>query len=517
MQQLISQILEVGRATWRRRWVGVLVAWLTAILGVIGLGMVHDRFEATARVYVDTKNVLRPLMRDLAVEPDLDQTVGLLARTLITRPNVEMLMDKSFPEARQAPPEDRERMIEGLMRGIKIASSGRDNVFNFSYRGTNPETTRLVVANLVSLFLTSDTGNKQRDAENARDFIDEQIKNYESRLADAENRLKEFKLRNLGVTDTSGKDYFARMTALTEDMSKLSVELRAAEQSRDALKRELGGETEPLVPETLTAGTQPQTSEYDARLEAQRKQLDELLRRYTDQHPDVIATKRLIASLEADRERDLEARRKVAASKPAVVSSSTNSAQQQIRLALAQSEAEVASLRVRAGDMRERLAQLRASATRVPQIEAEMAQLNRDYEVIKGAYQTMVSRREKAALSEDVDATRSAQFQIIDPPRTTPQPVSPNRPVLSVLVVVLSLAAGLAAAFLAARLSPTFDSARLLGEATRRQVLGTVSMVTNAGTLRRARAERVGFGTALGSLVIAASVWVAWISVQPVR
>jgi polysaccharide chain length determinant protein (PEP-CTERM system associated) len=514
MEQLKTQILEAARAMWRRRWIGVLVGWLVAVLGAIGVSMLHDRFEASARVYVDTKSVLRPLMRDLAVEPDLDQTVGLLARTLITRPNAEVLVDKSFPEARRAPPEEREQMVERLMGDIRIASSGRDNVFNFSYRGTDPETTRLVVANLVSLFLASDTGNKQRDAQAARDFIDEQIKNYESRLAEAENRLKEFKLRNLGVTDTSGKDYFARMTALTEEMSKLSVELRAAEQSRDALRRELGGETESLVPETL-ASSSVQTSEYDARLEAQRKQLDELLRRYTDQHPDVVATKHLIASLEADREREIDARRKAAAGKPAApLPGGANSTQQQIRLALAQSEAEVASLRVRAGDMQARLAQLRASATRVPQIEAEMAQLNRDYEVIKGAYQTMVSRREKAALSEDVDATRSAQFQIIDPPRTEPKPVFPNRPVLSVLVVFLALVAGIAATFLAANLSPTFDSARLLGEATHRKVLGSVSMVMNATTLRQARVEKMGFGSALGSLLVAAGVWVAWVAMQ---
>ena len=514
MDQLIPQVLEVGRAMWQRRWIGVAVAWLAAILGAAGLAMVRDRFEATARVYVDTKSVLRPLMRDLAVEPNLDQTVGLLARTLITRPNVEFLLDKSFPNAHTAPREERERMVEGLTREIKIASSERDNVFNFSYRGTNPETTRLVVANLVSLFLASDTGNKLRDAQSAREFIDEQIKSYELRLAEAENRLKEFKLRNLGVTDTSGKDYFARMTALTEDMSKLSVELRAAAQSRDALKHELSGETESLVPETLTAASPVHVSEYDARLEGQRKQLDELLRRYTDQHPDVIATKRLIASLEEDRRRDVDARRKAAANMPATASPAANQGRQQIRLALAQADAEVASLRVRAGDMQARLAQLRASATRVPQIEAEMAQLNRDYEVVKSAYQTMVSRREKAALSEDVDATRSAQFQVIDPPRTAPQPVFPNRAALTELVIVLALAAGVAATFLAAHLLPTFNNARLLGEMTGRPVLGSVSMVMSADTLRQARGEKFRFVAAFGSLIIAAGVWIAWTSMQ---
>ena len=514
MDHLITQALEVGRAMWQRRWIGIAVAWLVAIAGAVGLAMIRDRYEATARVYVDTKTVLRPLMRDLAVEPDLDQTVGLLARTLITRPNVELLLAKSFPSARAASAEERERMIESMSREIKIASSGRDNVFNFSYRGTDPETTRIVVANLVSLFLASDTGNKQRDAQSARDFIDEQIKSYEARLAEAENRLKDFKLRNLGVADASGKDYFARMTALTEEMSRLSVELRAAEQSRDALKRELSGETESLVPEIAVASPAALVTDYDARLDAQRKQLDELLRRYTEQHPDVIASRRLIASLEEDRRRELEARRQAAAKAPASASPSANQGRQQIKLALAQAEAEVASLRVRAGDMQARLAQLRASATRVPQIEAEMAQLNRDYEVVKGAYQTMVSRREKAALSEDVDATRAAQFQVIDPPRTAPQPVFPNRGALTKAVIVLSLAAGLVATFLLAHLIPTFSSARLLAEMTGRKALGTVSMVMNADTMRVARGEKLRFVSAFGSLVVAAGVWIVWTSMQ---
>jgi len=513
MDQLITQALEVARAMWRRRWIGIAVAWLVAVLGAAGLATIRDRFEATARVYVDTKSVLRPLMRDLAVEPDLDQTVGLLARTLITRPNVELLVGKSFPSARAMPPAERERMIENMTREIKVASSGRDNVFNFSYRGTDPETTRLVVANLVSLFLASDTGNKQRDAQAARDFIDEQIKSYEARLAEAENRLKDFKMRNLGVTDASGKDYFARMTLLTEEMGRLSVELRAAEQSRDALKRELSGETESLVPENPVPSTM-QVSEYDTRLEAQRKQLDELLRRYTDQHPDVVAAKRLIASLEEDRRRDLDSRRQAAAKTPATASPAANQGRQQIRLALAQSEAEVASLRVRAGDMQARLAQLRASANRVPQIEAEMAQLNRDYEVVRGAYQTMVSRREKAALSEEVDATRGAQFQVIDPPRTAPQPVFPNRMALTGMVVALALAAGVAATFLTAYLLPTFSNAKLLGEMTGRKVLGSVSMVMSVDAMRRARVEKFGFASAFGSLLIAAGVWIAWTSMQ---
>ena len=191
IDQFTEQVLETLRAMWRRRWTGIAVAWIVAIIGTFGLSLMKEHFEASARVYVDTKTVLRPLMVGLAVEPDLDQTVGLLARTLITRPNVEALMKKTKLEAPDANPTDHENLVGALLRNIKIASSGRDNVFNFSFRDTSPERARLVVQNLVALFLESDTGTKRRDSEAAREFIDEQIKNYEARLADLRRSLRQ--------------------------------------------------------------------------------------------------------------------------------------------------------------------------------------------------------------------------------------------------------------------------------------------------------------------------------------
>lgn len=511
MDQLIQQLLETARLMWRRRWIGVLVAWIVAIIGVVALTLIPNRYEASARVYVETKTVLRPLLRDLAVEPDMDQTIGLLARTLITRPNVELLMRSSKLEPPGMSPLARDRMIDALTRDIKVSGSGRDNVFTFSYRDTSPERARLVVQNLLNLFLASDTGAKKRDTESAREFIDEQIKSYESRLSEAENRLKEFKLRNLGLTDLSGRDYFSRISTLTDELNKVTVELRAAEQSRDALRRELNGETMSLIPDVLPANV-VETSEFDARLDTQRKLLDDLLRRYTDLHPDVVATKHAIARLEEDRQRELEAKRRAAANKPMRAGSAVNPVMQQVKLALAEAEGNVAALHVRVADAQSRLAQMRASASKVPQVEAELAQLNRDYDVIRHTYETMVARREKASLSEDVDATRSAQFRIIDPPRTAQRPVFPNRLALAPVVLLLALACGAAACFVMVQLVPTFHNARLLRSVTQRPVLGTVTMLADAATARRARHNTVAFASALGSLLLLGIGWVAWIA-----
>ena len=513
MAELMAELLSTLRAMWARRWVGLGVAWLVGVVGLAGLLRMSDRFEATARLYVDTKSVLKPLMRDLAVEPDIDQTVNMLARTIVTRPNVELLMEKGQLALGPMSVLDRERIIDMLLLGIKVAGSGRDNVFTFSYRDTDSARARLVVEKLVALFVESDQSSKARDAESARTFIDQQIKTYEVRLAEAEGRLKDFKVRNLGVADSSGKDYFTRMSALNEELGRINVESRAAEQSRDALRRELSGETVSLLPDSSTTADLPVSPELDARLDAQRRQLDELLRRYTDLHPDVVATRRLIARLEEQKQQEIEARRKAALTRPARPASAANAVSQQIKLALAESEAAAAALRVRAADLQSRVNQLRASATRVPQVEAELAQLNRDYEIVRRNYEAMVGRREKASLSEDVDATRlSNNFRVIDPPRSSPKPVFPSRLGLAPLVLLLALVAGAAASFVVAQLLPTFNSAASLRSATQRPVLGSVSVLMTHELARRGSQHAIAFGLIVLGLIVVYGGWIAWLS-----
>lgn len=515
MDELIAQAVAIGRGMWRRRWIGLGVAWLVAAVGAVFLWKLPERYEANARVFVDTKSVLKPLMRDLAVEPDIDQTVGLLAKTLITRPNVEMLMRKVKLETPGMTQPERDVIVDRLQRDIKVSSSGRDNVFNFTYRDPDAVRARVVVESLVSLFVDSDLGAKMRDTEQAREFINVQIKAHEGRLAEAETRLKDFKLKNLGMTDAGGKDYFARISSVTEELGKLTLELRAAEQSRDALRHEVAGETVALVPETATQAIVIASPEIESRLDAQRRQLDELLRRYTDLHPDVVATRRLIARLEEQRQQDIDAKQRAAAARPSAGRAESNTGAQQVKLALATAEGSVAALRVRVNDAQSRLNQLRASATRVPQVEAELAQLNRDYEVVRRNYDALVGRREQASMSEEVDSTRLAHFRVIDPPRTTDKPVFPNRLGLAPLVLLASLAAGIAMSFLMVQLIPTFDNARALRETLQRPILGSISMLKTSSALSRSRMASLAFVMSLGLLIVLYGGWVGWMTMGP--
>ena len=82
MQELIEQLLAYARGIWHRRWIGLAVAWAVAIIGALVVFRLPDKYEASARVYVDTQNLLRPLMAGMAVNIDPSQQVSILSRTL---------------------------------------------------------------------------------------------------------------------------------------------------------------------------------------------------------------------------------------------------------------------------------------------------------------------------------------------------------------------------------------------------------------------------------------------------
>ncbi len=509
MDELIRQILTHARGIWRRRWVGLGIAWVAGLIGAGVLFKMPDKYEASARVYVDTQSILKPLMSGLAVQPDIEWQINILSRTLISRPNVEKLIRMADLDLQVKTPKQREQLIDGLMRTLQIRGGGRENqnIYTIAYRDSDRNEARRVVQSLLSIFVESSLGDQRKGSDTARRFIEEQIRAYEKRLEEAESRVKEFKLKNMGLMGPDGRDYFTKMTALGEELNAARSALRAAEQSRDALKREVAGEDPVFLPETQVGPTgAPVSSEIDARIDALKRNLDELLRKYTEQHPDVAGTRRIIAQLEEQKREEAEARKKAAAEKPASKSApivgSTNPVFQQLRIALAEAEANIASLRAKAGDLDARYRQLQAMATKLPQVEAELTQLNRDYDVQKRNYESLLSRRESASLANQMEAaTGLADFRIIDPPTVAQNPVAPNRLAMLPAVLAAALGAGLFASFVLSQIVPTFPDPRSLRELTQRPVLGAVTLLQSPAITAKRRRGVLMFAGGVAGLV----------------
>jgi polysaccharide chain length determinant protein (PEP-CTERM system associated) len=504
---------QAVRTVLRRRWLALGVAAGVAVISAVVVALVPNRYEASAKVYVDTQSVLKPALANLTYQPDIDQQVNMLARTLISRPNVEQLVKIPELELDVATAGEREDVISRLMKQIKILPAGAGNLYEISYKGPSPDRARRLVEATVSMFVHANTGEKVSEARKALQFIQDQIKTYEVKLTDSESRLKDFKVRNFGVSGVSSTDYFARVSALAEVVTKLRLELNAAEQSRDSFRRELLNEDPQLPVELAPKNTATPLGDAEARLEIQKKRLDELLSRYTEAHPDVTSTRRVISQLEAEvkERRDIEDRapNKRAGKAP------TSPVYQKLRVSLAEAEALVASTRAQLGAQQAQLEQVRSAAGRVPQVEAELAQLNRDYDIIRKQYDEMVARREQAILTMKLtESTQLADFRVVEPPRVLPMPVFPNRLHLALIAILATFIAGAGATILADRMLPTIDGLAALRQMSGRAVLGSVSILVTPDIQRARRASLLRFVAGIGLLLAIQAAWVAWIAVK---
>lgn len=512
MPETVQQLLAILRAMWKFRWPGVVVAWVTAIVGVGVTMKIPDQYEASARVFVDTDSILKPLMSGLAVQPNVEQQINMLSRTLLSRPNIEKLVRMADLDLKSTSSGDQEQLIQTLTKSLEIRTAGGVNLYSMSYRNTEPDKAKRVIQSLMSIFVESGLGASRKDTDSAKTFLAEQIKTFEGKLEEAEARLKDFRLRNLGAQAGDGKDAAGRLAEISGQLEAAKLQLREAENARDEAKQQLAAErrqgsgggstTQSLLQESALSISTP---ELDGRIEAQKRNLDSLLQRYTDQHPDVSSTRRLIKELEEQKKREVAELRRTAMLAPSggLAAAGGNSlALQELTRMLATAEVQVAGLRARVSEYASRYAAARESMKVAPQIEAEAAQLNRDYAITKKNYEDLVARRQSAVMSGELDvASGVAEFRLIDPPRVAPKPVSPNRLLLVPLVLLVALAAGLGFAFGASQLRPTFANAEDLRAKTGMPLLGVVSMLTTDLDRQAARMSLLRFFMASGGLV----------------
>jgi polysaccharide chain length determinant protein (PEP-CTERM system associated) len=501
MQELLQQLIGHLRAMWHRRWIGLAAAWVAAVVGVAVVFNVPQRYEASARVYVDTESLLRPLLAGLAIQPNLDEQVNLISRTLVSRPNVEKLLRLADLDLKVDSQSERDHLIDDVIKRVKLESANRSNLYVIRYADEDGNRAQRVVQSLLSIFVESSLGDKRQDTQAAVKFLNEQIAGYEKALKANEDKIKDFKLKYMGITGPGqGQDYFARAAAVTAQIDQAQIDLKSAEDARDAYQKQLDGTTPVYFPDLSRADSTSATPDLDARIDSLKHDLDGLLRKYTDQHPDVVATTRLIEQLEDQRRAAVDARRTVSDGQRAQIALGEDPVYQQLKISLANANAAVASARAKLDGVVAQQRQLKAQAQLVPQVEAEYTQLVRDYDIQKKTYDNLVGRRESAMMGKDVQETGGAQFRVIDPPRVSPTPIGPDRLVLIGGVLIVALGLGAFASLAVSQISPTFHDTRALRELAKRPILGMVSLLPS-DALRSARRRNAWlFASGVGGL-----------------
>ena len=320
---------------------------------------------------------------------------------------------------------------------------------------------------------------------------------------EAETRLAKFKRQNMGLLPGDG-NYYQHMQEMRKKDADTQAQVSEAMMIRDELRAQLKD-----VPKFLEVaedsaigslgGSSGPESDLQIRILELQNGIESLLSHYTEQHPDVQSAKRRLAALQKQQEEEntmlgagpgSETETSAAPGKRMV----SNPVYEQIKLQLVQQEGVIAALKNRGEQTRKDVEKWAGMAKLVPQVEAQLAQLNRDYEIVKKGYEEIRQRQESAKLASDLETkAQKVQFRIIDPPKLPVKPSGPNRPLLFGGVLGVGIAAGIGFAFLLSQVNTTFTSIQRLRSTFTLPVLGRISAIVSAREKRERARELVGF------------------------
>lgn len=495
MIEQIQLAKRYGRILWPYRWLALAVALVTAIGGSFYVFTMPPVYEVNAKLFVDTRSMLRPLMRGLAVNNDtLASSAELMKRTLLTRPNLEKVARESDLDLETRSDREFENLITGLIESIKVSGTSRDNIYGITYSNRDPVKAKKVVDELLNTFLESALGSSRTDTVVTQKFIDEQIQEYEKRLIEAEERLRDFKQRNVGMMPGEGSNYYSRLEEGHRQLEAAKLAHVEASRRRDELNQQLKDTVKQrATPEQAnTAGVETQ---YSQRIEALEKNLDELLLHYTPKHPDIIGTEKLLESLQKRHQEELQAMADLPVDS---AGASSDPGYNEIRLALGEASATAAALQTRVKQYEERVAELEQLVDTLPEVEAELARLDRDYGLNKQQYMELLERRESARLSQEVDQKAdNVKLKVIEPPRVPLSPSGPDRIRFLSLAFLGAFGFGAALAFLMSQLNPRFFSSEDLRDFAELPIMGVVGLVSSRRQKTERRMEIAVFATVL--------------------
>src|SRR6202041_3200272 len=200
MTPAFDHVFDEVRGAWRFRWIALITAFIVCVIGWVVVFALPDRYEADARVFVDTRTALKPALQGLTTEQNVDAQINYVRQSLLEGPQLEKIAKTTGVLPGTLTDErSRGRILAMLSDSISLTvenagSQGDERstagtIYSFRYTDPNRDRALRVVSTLLNTFVEQTLGAKREGSEHAQAFLEAQIKDYEQRLSSAEDRL----------------------------------------------------------------------------------------------------------------------------------------------------------------------------------------------------------------------------------------------------------------------------------------------------------------------------------------
>jgi polysaccharide chain length determinant protein (PEP-CTERM system associated) len=395
--------------------------------------------------------------------------------------------------------------VKSLEKGIEISLDRELGYYTIAYGDGDPKIAYGVVKALSDTLVSGSTSADQSNSASAESFLQQQVNEYSKRLSDYDEKLAAFKQSNLALMPDTRGDNFARLQQEKAQLERTRSDLAVARSQRTELRRKIAGSARisdsGRIEMPSDAQLQAATS-IDAQLAQSSRDLQALLLRFTEKHPDVLALQSTI-----DR---LQERRRVEVGSVRITTSgnggggdgggSFDGVMQNLQMQINSTDVQIAALEAQAGESARRIATIQEAVSAAPEVEAAYSSLMRDYDVTRAQYQQLLQRLEVARVSSNVDKDTESKFRVVEPPAIPNEPVGIGRRIQLLAVFILAIAGGAGIAWALSLLAPVFVAKRQLEKRLGLSVVGAVKeLLTDAEEARR-RAANLKFTAAFAVL-----------------
>lgn len=451
----------VGIAVRRRWWFGVAACLVSITVG-LGSFLLPNRYKSEATILVQQQQIPERYVVPNSTT-DLDQALQAMTHDVLSRPRLLAIISEFHLYPDQSKRLSPEQLVELMRTDITIQSlenpdqqqKGPD-AFTISYVGSDPEVVEEVTTRLTSLFINEDLESQQQLDTTTTAFLQSQLDAAQADLAVKEQRLRDFKMSNLGELPEQQQGNLQILSGVQMQLQNTNAALARANEQQ-AYLQSLLAQYQNL---TAATGSTSPTPTGLSPLETARAELNTLqterttlLGTFSSEYPDVkkidreiVETKALIARLQsAAKSTAVSSSQSSAASAPAT----TDTTMVQLNSQLKENQLEIANDTAQARQLQTQIHEYQHRLNLTPVREQQLTDLLRDYDLAKKNYDDLYAKKTQSALATDLQKDQQGQqFRLIEPPNLPSKPFTPNRLKIALGGLGFGVALGLGFVFL---------------------------------------------------------------------
>jgi polysaccharide chain length determinant protein (PEP-CTERM system associated) len=482
----ISQILSTLQ---RRKGVIIAVFFVISALTIYLSVTLPNVYQSNALILVTPQRVPSAFVTS-TVTIDLSERMQSIIQEILSRTQlVKIIQEFNLYPADGLQGTLLEQRVERLRKNMKVELK-RNNVFQLSYESESPEKAQHVVSRLASFFIEQNLQVREQQALGTTSFINAEAERLRKDLEEQERVINRYKGANR-------YELPEQLDANLRSLDQLRRELEtgrqriAGLQERKAILQKQAVESDvlgldPFGGVLLSGNTGGAPEVQNVQLQMKKKELDALLHRYSNRHPDVVRVKREIQILEATKD---------AAPPPVSIAKepTVNPLKQVLQTQISDIDGELQAIRLQSERISGQVAVLQARVDNASTHGIELSKITRGYDITLKKYQDLLAKTLESELSENMEKKQKGeQFQVADPPNFPLSPVRPNRRNIVLVGLLFGVAAGAGLALLWDNFDTSFKRGEDLNSYVNVPLLATIpASLTRGGVMDQRRSQGI--------------------------